>query len=196
MIELLTEGLESAFLPCSYILLLPGAAAGFAARTKESSWALAGFAAGSLGVAWFRYSDRLGEVGTAVPAIMLAAALTFLAVPLVRRITAVAIAGGSSVGAAAAFLWEPCVGSEFGLLLGELPGAGIGSLAELALYMLGVLAPLIVVGGIMAALPAPLMFAARPLLLGAAVLTLGGLAVATALGYHDDLVGQLVQWSI
>ena len=196
MIDLLTEGLRSAFLPCSFILLLPGLAVGFAARPKESSWALGGFGIGSLISAWVRFSDRLGDVGLALPAVALAVSVAFLAVPLVRRINPVAFAGGVLAGAAAAYLWEPCVGAEFGTLLGELPGADAASLIKLAFYMIGVLAPLFVVGGILAAIPNPLMLPVRPFLLGASVLVLAGLAVATALGYHDDLVGKLVEWSL
>ena len=196
IIELLSEGLESAFLPCSLILLIPGLAVGFAARPKESSWALAGFAFGAVGSAWLRYSDRVSDVGTSLPAISLAVALAFLAVPIVRRLDPIAATGGFLAGSAAAFLWEPCVGEEFGTLLGELPGAGPGSIFKLALYMVGVLAPLIVVGGVIAAIPSPMLLPARPFLLGGSVIVLASLTVATALGYHDDLVGQLVQWSL
>lgn len=196
MIELLREGLESAFLPCSFILLLPGLAVGLGARTKESSWALLGFAIGAIATAWFRYSDRLADVGTTLPAIALAVALAFIAVPLVRRFDAVAGTGGLLAGSAAAYLWEPCVGEEFGTLLGELPSAGPGSALRLGFYMIGVLAPLVVVGGLIAAVPSPALLPARPFMLASSVVVLGGLAVGTALGFHDDLVGQLVQWSL
>jgi len=196
VIELLTEGLRSAFLPCSFILLIPGLAVGLAARPKESSWALAGFGVGSLIIAWLRFSDRLGDVGLALPAIALAVSVAFLAIPLVRRIDPVAFAGGFLAGGAAAYLWEPCVGEAFGTLLGELPGGGAASLAKFGFYLIGVLAPLFVVGGVLAAIPNPLMLPVRPFLLGASVFVLAGLALATALGYHDDLVGKLVQWSL
>ncbi len=196
LIELLREGLESAFLPCSFILLIPGLATGLAARPKESSWALAGFIVGAIGSAWLRYSDRISDVGTSLPAIALAVALAFLAVPMVRRLDPVAATGGLLAGSAAAFLWEPCVGEQFGTLLGELPGAGPGSLFKLGLYVIGVLAPLVVIGGVIAAIPSPVLLPARPFLLGGSVLVLASLALATALGYHDDLVGQLVQWSL
>jgi hypothetical protein len=196
VIELLREGLESAFLPCSFILLIPGLAVGLGARTKESSWALLGFAIGAIATAWLRYSDRISDVGTNLPAIALAVALAFIAVPIVRRFDAVAAAGGVLAGSAAALLWEPCVGAEFGTLLGEMPGAGPGSALRLAAYLVGVLAPLIVVGGLIAAIPSPALLPARPFMLASSVVVLAGLAIGTALGFHDDLVGQLVQWSL
>lgn len=195
MIDLLIEGLESAFLPCSLILLLPGLATAFVARTKESAIALGGFAIGTLIIGWLRFSDRFSELGTGSAALALAVGAAFLAVPLMRRISLVAIAGGVMTGGAAAILWEPCVGAEFGTLLGELPTSGALSIFKFAAYIVGVLAPLIVVGGVFAAIPGPLLIPARPAMMATGLVIFVGLALAVALGFHDELVSQLVEWS-
>ncbi len=195
MIPLLLEGLESALLPCSLILLIPGAAAALAAR-QESRSALVGFATGSIGFAWLRFSDRGGDLSTGVVALLLAAAVVLLAIPVIRRLNVVTGAGGLLAGVAAGVLWEPCVSTEFGHLLADLPTAGASGLGLLVIYMSGVLAPLLVVGAVMHLVPRPALIIARPvmLVLGGGVLAV--LAMSTAAGFTDNLIGQLVEWSI
>jgi len=192
---LLFEGLEAAILPCSLILLIPGAGVALAAR-QRAAVALIGFGVGALLLSWLRFSDRGGSLGNGLAAVMLAGAVVLLVVPLVRRIRFVAAAGGFIAGAAAATLWQPCVGSEFGQLLTELPQRGLSGLALLAFYMLGLFAPLVVLGAALSLLPSSALRLVRlPMLVaGAGVLVI--LAMSTAAGLTDDLVGQLVEWSV
>lgn len=195
MIELLLEGFESALLPCSLILLIPGLAVALAAR-QESTPALIGFVLSTFAFSWLRFSGNGGDFERPIIAIAFAASAGLLLIPVLRRLNLLAIAGGLLGGAASAELWQPCVGEEFGTLLTELPERGAVGVALFGLYLLGVLAPVIALGAVMHLIPNPLMLPIRPFMMVAGGVVLGLLAVTTALGLDDNLVGQLVSWSI
>ena len=61
IVNLLLEGFESALLPCSFVLLVPGAAAALASR-QESTSAFVGFFIGVSAVAFWRFSGRIGDI--------------------------------------------------------------------------------------------------------------------------------------
>lgn len=160
-----------------------------------------GFVATSLVLAWLRFAERGGDwpVGWSALALMTAAVL--LVVPSLRSTDArteqlQAIAAGSLVGLASAELWEPCVGAAFGLLLNDLPSRGADGLVLLFAYIAGVLAPLVGLGALLRVLPARLIEPVRPALtaIGGVVLTV--MAVATAAGFHDEVVDRLTRWSL
>jgi cytochrome c biogenesis protein CcdA len=192
---LLAEGFESALLACSLILLLPGAAVGLTARAAAIP-AISSFSVGVLALSWLRFSER----GGGHPALLVATALMLgtilLLVPMVSRLDLAAIPAGLLIGAGVAELWLPCVGQEFGALLGELPARGASGLGLLALYLLGTLSPLIVLAALHHLTPDRVLERLEPAwaVLGGVLLTL--LALATALGFHDDLVGKLLEWSV
>lgn len=200
MLSLLLEGLESAWLPCSLILLVPGAAVLFAGGERVVA-TTGGFAAATLVMAWARFAERGGDWPVGYAALALITATVVLLVPALtdREGTADqarAVAGGSLVGFASAELWEPCVGAEFGQLLNDLPDRGVAGLVLLGTYLLGVLAPLVVVAAVLHVLPPRLIDSARPALaaIGGVVLTV--MAVATAAGFHDEVVDRLFRWSL
>ncbi len=195
MIELLREGLESALLPCSLIVLVPGVAVALAAR-QESTPALAGFLVGTLAFSWMRFSDNGGDFERPVIAMAFAASVALLLVPLLRRVDLLAIGGGLLAGSAAASLWQPCVGEEFGTLLNDLPDRGPVGVGLLAVYLVGVLAPVIAVGAIMHLIPNPLMLPVRPFMMAVGGGTLGLLALTVLVGLDDNLVSKLVSLSI
>lgn len=195
MLELLLEGFESALLPCSFILLIPGLAVAIAAR-QESTPAVLGFIVASLLVGWLRFSNRLDDPPSGFVALALAGAVVLLLVPLIRRLDIVSAGGGVLAGGAAAFLWLPCVGEEFGTLLGELPGRGGSGLALMSLYLLGVLSPVVLVAAGMHLIPDGLFLPARPFMMAIGGAVLGLLALGTAVGFDDEIVSQLVEWSL
>lgn len=193
--SLLAEGFESALLTCSLILLVPGAAVGLTARAAAIP-ALASFSAGTLGLSWLRFSDRGGGYSNLAIAAALMLATIFLLIPFISRADLAALPAGFLAGAAAGELWRPCVGSHFGSLLNELPGRGFSGLGLMAVYLVGTLSPLLVLGAVHHLLPDTLLEKLEPVwaVVGGLILTL--LAVATAVGLHEDLVSKLFEWSV
>lgn len=196
IIELVVEGFESALLPCSFVVLVPGAAAVIASR-QESTSAFVGFVVGLMGLAFFRFSGRGGDLPVGIVALLFAVAVVLLAIPLVRRLNIVTGSGGLLVGGAAGALWEPCVGLQFADLLNTLPerSPAIG-VALLTSYVLGVLAPLIALAAALYLIPNPTLILARPVMLVVGCGTLAILALATAAGFSDDVIGKLVELSV
>ncbi len=192
---LLAEGFESALLPCSLILLIPGAAAGLTARAAAIP-AIASFSVAAVSLSWIRFADRGGGFSPLTIAAVLMAATILLLVPFISRLDLAAIAAGLLVGGAAAELWRPCVGAEYGELLNQLPARGYSGLGLQALYMLGTLSPLIALAAIHHLIPDWILEKLEPIwaVVGGTALAL--LSVATAVGLHDDLVGKLFEWSL
>ena len=89
MKDLFFEGLTAIFYLTSLTLLLPGLATMLIARA-ESSAAAVGFVLAAILVAWFRFSDNVGEVPTQVLAAATAIATGVLIAPLVRRVNSIA----------------------------------------------------------------------------------------------------------
>jgi hypothetical protein len=192
---LLAEGFESALLACSLILLVPGAAVGLTARAAAVP-AFASFWVGVLGFSWLRFAERGGGYSPLVIAAALMVATILLLVPLITRLDLAAVPAGLLAGAAAAELWRPCVGPEYGQLLSELPTLGYSGLGLQALYLLGTLSPLIALAAIHHLTPDWILEKLEPVwaVVGGTALAL--LALATAFGLHDDLVGKLFEWSV
>lgn len=196
IIDLLVEGFDSALLPCSFVVLVPGAAAVIASR-QESTSAFFGFSIGLVALTFLRFSGRGGDLQTGFVALMLAVAVVLLAIPVVRRLNVVTGAGGLLVGAAAGVLWEPCVGIHFAELLNDLPTSRIvPGVALLAVYLIGVLAPVIALTAVLYLIPNPTLVLARPVMLVIGCGTLAVLAVATASGFSDDVISRLVELSV
>lgn len=193
--DLLAEGFESALMACSLIILAPGVATALAAR-RAAVPALGSFSLAVLVASWLRFSDRGGGLEPILIAIVLAGAVATFAVPRLSRRELSAVGGGLLAGGASAELWRPCVGFEFGQVLNSLPGRGPSGLGLMALYLLGVLSPLLAVGAIHHLVPARYREPAEPWLAAIGAAALGALALATAFGLHDDLVGKLFEWSI
>lgn len=194
MFDLLTEGFSSALLPCSLTIAVPALAVALAARTESTS-GLLGYAASLLGFSWLRFSDRAEELDQFTIASMLAVGAMVLILPLIRRFDVISALGGFLVGIAAAALWEPCVGAEFGGLLNDLPTRGGTGLALMALYLIGVMVPMVAVGAALHFLPNTLTLPIRPAMLFVGTGSLVILAVGVAIGYHDELLGELVRLS-
>ena len=196
ILHLLFEGFESAVLPCSLVLLIPGIAAVLSAR-QEASVAAAGFVGAAIIGSWLRLSDRIGDPPAVFVALAFMGALILLVFPLVRRLTLVSLSGGVLAGLASSALWQPCVGENFGNLLGELPGRGIASGAVLtAAYMVGVLAPVIALAALLEAIPGPLLLPARPFMLFSGGLAMVIISATVAANLHDEVISRLVAWSL
>lgn len=196
IVDLLVEGFESALLPCSFVALVPGAAVVIASR-QESTPAFFGFFVGLIAFSFLRFSGRGGDVSTTVVALALAVAVVLVAIPLVRRLNLVTGAGGLLAGSAAGVLWEPCVSIHFADLLNDLPSrTPILGVVLLAVYVIGVIAPLIALAAMLYLIPNPTLILARPVMLAVGCGTLAIMALATAAGFSDDIIGRLVELSV
>ncbi len=206
MTGLVYEGFASALLPCSLILLAPGAAVGLAGR-RIGSLGLAGYGLAVILVGWLRFSGRIATAPRLAVAALLVGSLSGLLVHaaldrrgLQRRGSARSawLVGGAglSAGGATAFLWGPCVGEDFGDLLGDLPARGADGLVLFAIYGAAVLSPLVLLGSVLYLVPGSAhgRFSVGLQIVGTA--TVGMLMLATAVGWQDDLVSQLVRWSV
>ncbi|MEM9565063.1 MAG: hypothetical protein AAGA93_20735 [Actinomycetota bacterium] len=200
--NLLAEGFESALMACSLIVILPGLATAMAAR-RDVIPALAAYGVAISVLSWVRFSDRGGGFTPLLIALALGLAVVALVVPRLAgrppsptgdRVGA--MIGGVLAGGAAAELWRPCVGLEFGRVLNELPDRGATGLGQMVVYLLGVLSPLVAAGAVHQLLPEGMRQRAEPWLVGIGGTALALLALATAAGLHDELVGQLFEWSI
>lgn len=194
-IYLLAEGFESALLPCTLILLLPGIALALAAR-ETTVPALASYWVSVVAWSWARFGEHAGGWHYAVAAVALALAAIVVLFPPIVQLDWVAVAGGLLAGYASAELWLPCVGPELGDLLMKLPGIGPSGVLSMAVFLLGALSPLLALAAAHHLTPDWLLEIVEPPLSILGGVVLGVLAVATAAGFHDTLVGWLFQWSI
>ena len=192
---LLAEGFESAQLPCTLILLVTGVAVGLTAR-ETAIPAMASFWISVLVFSWTRFSDRGAGWHAIFAAIALVLAVVILFLPPVRQLDVVAVVAGLLVGFAASELWLPCVGPEFGQLLMELPRRGLSGIAPLAVFLTGALSPIVALAALHHLIPEWILERVEPIWSIVGGFVLAGLAVATAVGYHETIVGWLFQWSV
>ncbi len=122
--------------------------------------------------------------------------MVVFAIPRLSGLELSSIGGGLLAGGASAELWRPCVGLEFGQVLNSLPDRGPSGFGLMAVYLLGVLSPLLALGAIHHLVPERIRERAEPWLAVVGTVALGALALATAVGLHDDLVGKLFEWSL
>lgn len=194
-LELLFEGFDAAIVPCSFLLLVPGLACLLTAR-QESTAAGIGFGAAAVVAGWLFHSGRIGRPPDGLLALATGACLVALAIPLLRRLDLVALAGGGLGGAVSAVIWKPCGGEALGRLLTELPGRGLSGTLLFAAYLLGVLAPFVVLTVALHLLPGPALIPVRPAMVVVGGLVLGALAVTIAVGLDDNLYRWLVERSL
>lgn len=192
---LLSEGFESAQLPCTLILLVTGVAVGMTAR-ETAIPAMVAFWLSVLVFSWTRFSDRGAGWPALIAALALVAAVVILFLPPIRRLDLVAIVAGTLVGFAAAELWLPCVGEQFGRLLMELPIRGVSGVVLMGVFLAGALSPVLALAALHHLMPDWILERVEPIWSIAGGFVLSGLAVATALGYHETILGWLFEWSV
>ena len=195
MLLLLAEGFEAAQLPCTLVLLVTGVAVGMTAR-ETAIPAMAAFWLSALVFSWTRFSDRGLGWSALISAVALIVAVVILFLPPVGRLDLVAIVAGGLVGFAAAELWLPCVGEQFGGVLMELPSRGLSGLVLVGVYLAGALSPIIALAAIHHLVPDWILERVEPIWSIIGGFVLAGLAVATALGYHETIIGWLFEWSV
>ncbi len=198
-VEAFAEGLRSIGQPCSFVVILPPVGAVLVGRGR---WPVAaGALAGGVVGGWL-FAGRwlvLGDVG-----IRLSAALVLLAIGAIAagptrrgaplRRPSVGAAAGGAVAAAAVLWWRPCVGDALGRILTGFPDDPGGQALPMAAFVVGLLLPVVVTALLLGLLDR------RSALLDAAgfagAVPLAVLALAVLGGAHEELVSQLVRWTL
>ncbi len=192
---LLAEGFEAAQLPCTLILLVTGVAVGLTAR-ETAIPAMVSFWLSVLVFSWTRFSGRGAGWHALIAAVALIVAVVILFLPPIRRLDLVAVVAGALVGFAAAELWLPCVGEQFGRLLMELPQRELSGVVLMAIFLAGALSPVVALAAVHHLVPDWILERVEPLWSIAGGFVLSGLGVATALGYHETILGWLIEWTV
>ncbi len=194
---LLTEGIESLRLPCTWVLLIPGVAVMLFGR-RRTPLVVASFIAVALGVVWLRWSGNWfavpeGGVQVAVGFVIIAGAA--IAWKLDHGVTDGISAG--ITGGAAAWAWIPCVGPDLGGLLNSdaWDTNPIVNVLPTAAFMLGQFLPFILLAaaGVLAPQIAEKLQHRTVITAGAVLVGLVGLAFVTQ--QFDDLASELARRS-
>ena len=192
---LLTEGIESLRLPCTWVLLIPGVAVMLFGR-RRTPLVTASFIAAALGIVWLRWSGNWfavpeGGIQIALGVVIIAGAA--IAWKLDRGVTDGLSAG--ITGGAAAWAWIPCVGPDLGGLLNSDWDTPITNLPATAAFMLGQFLPFILLAaaGVLAPQIAKKLEHRTVITAGAILIGLIGLAFVTQ--QFDDLASELARRS-
>lgn len=197
LIDTLTEGIGVITWACTLTALVPGLALVFVARRARLTVALY-YTAGATLLAWAQAAGHwwVSARGTALVIAGVVAGATYAAAwRAPGHASPLATGAGIAGGALAGWLWRPCVGEGLGDILNDASTAGPRTLGLMAVYMVGVLLPLLLLAVAPSAVPAVgrvldrLPFA----IAGAAVGT--AYAMALAIGQYDDLIGELYRIS-
>ncbi|MBT8199672.1 MAG: hypothetical protein KJO36_04060 [Acidimicrobiia bacterium] len=165
-----------------------------AARTRRTL-VLGGVLAATWLVGWMKAADwlpRLPEGPTAVAIGFFFVAAGWGAWQLRGEFSG--FASGVVAGGLATWLWAPCVGKELGTILNAAPESPGSQLIPIGLFVLGLSIPLLVIGLLPVVFPS-LVRVERPLASAAMGLVVF-IGVAMMLGWYDDVVIQLNQWSV
>ena len=197
LIDTLTEGIGVITWACTVTALAPGLALVLVARRARLTVALY-YIAGAALLAWAQAAGHwwVAAQGAAAVIAGFVAAGTYVAAWRAPGHSSTLATGAGVVGGAlAGWLWRPCVGERLGDILNDASIAGPRTLGLMAVYMVGVLLPLLLIAITPYAVPAVgrlldrLPFAVAGATVGAAY------AVALAIGQYDDLIGELYRIS-
>jgi len=195
MFDLLTEGIESLRLPCTWVLLIPGAAVLLFGR-RRTPLVVASFVAAAMAVTWLRFGGNWFEVPRGAVqigvglAIMAGAAIAWKADRGVTDALSAGITGG-----AAAWAWIPCVGPDLGNLLNSDWENPWVNLPDTVAFMAGQFLPFIVIaaGGVLVPQIVDKLSHRAVITTGAVIVGLIGLAFVTQ--QFDDLASELARRS-
>ena len=195
MIDLLFEGTESLRLPCSWVLLIPGAAvAVFGRRRPILTSAL--FIGAAMLIAWLRFSGWWFAVPSGAVQVVLGLALSASAWMAWRRDSALTDAWVAVVaGTAASWAWIPCVGPHLGEVLNGSRTEPFDHIGGTVAFLTGQFLPLILISAVGVVFPGVADRCRRRgvIAFGAAAVATVGLLFATTL--FDDLASELARRS-
>jgi hypothetical protein len=198
-VALLVEGFESALLACSLPLLVLGWAVALGSSSANVA-PVGAFGLAAVVAGWVRFAGLGGLASQLELVALLSVAAGLVALTAWPRLGPTpAVIGaplaGLLAGVAATHLWLPCVGEAFGTVLNELPDRGLAGIARFGVYLLGLLWPLWVVVAGRHLLPDGVKDRLERWESGVGTGALAAMALATALGFHVDLLGYLFRLS-
>lgn len=195
MFGLLTEGIESLRLPCTWVLLIPGAAVVLFGR-RRTPLVVASFIAAATAIVWLRWGGNWFEVPSG--AVQVAVGLTIMAGAAIAwkldsGVTDAVSAGVT--GAAAGWAWIPCVGPELGNLLNSDWSNSFVKIPDVVAFMAGQFLPfvLIAAAGVLAPTLSEKLEHRSVVTVGAIVVGLIGLAFVTQ--QFDNIASELARQS-
>ncbi len=190
--SLFAEGIRSSVLACSYSVLLVGLAL-VVLRRKDRMVVLGMFAASTIFSAWIRAAGISNFLAGRVATVLLVIVGLALALMVNRR--PAGLAGSALLGTFAGATWQPCVGEELGGVLTLAQDQAGVALLLLAVYLVGVMIPLVAVMALCSYVPAIRRW------MDARWVALGAKAVIAAMGVlvladqYDTLLSTLARWS-
>lgn len=191
--SLFAEGIRSSLLPCSYSVLLIGVAL-VLLRKGERLQVLGVFAGFTVLSAWIRAAGISNLLaGRLVTSLLVVGGLAAALLVSSRKAGLVAAA---FVGAFAGATWLPCVGEELGTVLTSAqddPGAAV---LFMAVYLIGVMVPLVAVAALLAYVPVARRWADGRLVAVGAGTAMAALAVLVLTDFYDSLLSTLARWSV
>ena len=197
VIDTLTEGISVITWACTLPVLMPGLALLLVARRARLTVALY-YAAGAALLAWAQAAGHwwVSARGAAALIAGIVAAGTYVAAWRAPGHTSpLATGAGLLGGAVAGWLWRPCVGERLGDILNDASVAGPRTLGLMAIYMAGLLLPLLLIAIAPRAAPVAGRVLDRTPVAMIGALVGAAYAVALGVGWYGGLVGVLYRLS-
>ena len=140
--DLFAEAIRSAFLPCSFALLVPALVLIGLRSSNDRNRTLAVFGLWAALFAWLPFVGLATGRGGIVGGAAFIGGIWLLGW---RSESWASLAGASLLGGFAGATWIPCVGPEFGSILVRGLDSPISAVAPMTIYIIGVLTPIIVI---------------------------------------------------
>lgn len=189
---LFAEGIRSSVLACSYSVLLVGLAL-VVLRRRDSIATLGMFAGFTILSAWVRAAGISNLLAGRVATVLLFVGGLALALVVNRRLAG--LAGSALMGTFAGATWRPCVGEELGGVLTLAQDEAGVVILLLAVFLTGVMIPLVAVTALLAYVPAFRRWADGRWVEMAARTVMAAMGVLVLTGHYDTLLSTLARWS-
>ena len=190
--SLFAEGIRSSVLACSYSVLLVGLAL-VALRRRDRIPTLGVFAGFTILSAWLRAASISNLLAGRVATVLLFAGGVALALMVNRRLAG--LAGSALMGTFAGATWRPCVGEELGEVLTLAQDEAGVAVLLLAVFLTGVMIPLVAVTALIAYVPAFRRWADGRWVAIAARTVMAAMGVMVLTGHYQTLLSTLARWS-
>ena len=190
--SLFAEGIRSSVLACSYSILLVGLAL-VVLRRRDRMGALGMFAGLTILSAWIRAAGISNLLAGRVATVLLIIGGLALALMVNRR--PAGLAGSALLGTFAGATWQPCVGEELGGALTLAQDEAGVALLLLAVYLIGVMIPLVAVVALWSYVPPFRRWVDNRWVATAAKMVMAAVGILVLIDRYDTLLSTLARWS-